>query len=294
MNSEKLISKRKKIVLVLLALSLVIALAFYLRQPETLVNLKDLYTKGKESALLNRISHEISNSGKLISEANFPSSNLTKIGVLVGTNAERTKFGLKPLASDSGLDRVATIRMRDMFVKQYFEHVSPSGDSASKEADVVGYEYITLGENIALGNFKDDDALVLAWMNSPGHRANILNSKYTEIGISVGKGMYEGRETWIAVQIFGKPLSDCPAIDQKIKTDIDADQARVEQLQIILDEKKGELNRMKQDSSTSRKEYNQKVDEYNALVNETNALLNRLKADVVIYNQQIKAFNSCL
>ena len=66
-----------------------------------------------------------------------------------------------------------------------------------------------------------------AWMNSPGHRANILNPHFQEIGVAVGKGMYEGHETWIAVQSFGMPLSACPASDANLKIKIDANNGMI-------------------------------------------------------------------
>ena len=68
-----------------------------------------------------------------------------------------------------------------------------------------------------MGNFKNDQDLVSAWLNSPGHRANILNTRFTEIGTAVLKGFYEGREVWMAVQEFGLPLSSCPNPDSKVK-----------------------------------------------------------------------------
>ena len=104
-----------------------------------------------------------------------------------------------------------------MFEKEYFEHKSPSGIGASDIAHDVGYEFILVGENIALGNFDGDEALVQAWMDSPGHRANILNKRYTEIGIAAEKGLYQGKMMWLAVQIFARPMSLCQNPNQLTK-----------------------------------------------------------------------------
>lgn len=62
-----------------------------------------------------------------------------------------------------------------------------------------------LGENIALGDFTSSQMMVNSWMKSPGHRTNILRNDFTETGIAVGKGVFNGREQWIGVQVFGRP-----------------------------------------------------------------------------------------
>ena len=73
------------------------------------------------------------------------------------------------------------------------------------------------------------------------HRANILGTGYTQIGIAVGKGTYEGRTTWLAVQEFGKPLSACPQADPSLEARIDADQDRLDQMKADLAARKQEL-----------------------------------------------------
>lgn len=262
--------------------------------PESVAQVRKFFSKGGNGLLaLKTIQKEITDSGKLIAGIDFPNGSLTQSGVYTFTNSERTQRGLRALGSNAKLDTVAQIRMKDMFANQYFEHVSPKGDSASKEADTVQYEYISLGENIALGNFKDDNALVQAWMNSPGHRANILNSKFTEIGIAVGKGKYEGRQTWIAVQVFGKPSSACPHISETMKASIDSREQQIRDLQNDLEIKKQTLDGAKQNGA-SRRDYNALIDTYNAEVSEVNALIAQVKTDVAQYNATVQAFNACL
>src|ERR1035437_2204880 len=142
-------------------------------------------------------------------------NTLSKNNVILLTNKNRKENGdLPALKESSKLDGSAEKKLQDMFTNQYFEHVSPTGVSISDLGKQAGYEYILIGENLALGNFKDDAALLDAWMASVGHRANILNKHYTEIGVAVGKGKFEGRDTWMAVQHFGEPMSICPTVDQ--------------------------------------------------------------------------------
>ncbi|MBI2506980.1 MAG: CAP domain-containing protein, partial [Candidatus Colwellbacteria bacterium] len=129
-----------------------------------------------------------------------PVSTLTRSGIILETNLQRQQNGSGFLAENSTLDATAAEKANDMCAKQYFAHVSPSGIGAAELADSFGYDYISIGENLALGPFASDAALVEAWMGSPGHRANILNSRFTEIGVGVTKCIFEGSSVWLAVQ----------------------------------------------------------------------------------------------
>ena len=170
-------------------------------------------------------------------------SDLTVAGVILYTNSERAQNGgLPALTENSFLDRDAQMKVADMFSKQYFEHVSPTGVGPGDLAKAVGYQYVLVGENLALGDFGSDQGVLTAWMNSPGHRANILNTHYTEIGVAVGKGMYEGRMTWLAVQSFGMPLSACPEISVAVKNQIDANNTEIARLRAALDAKKAQVD----------------------------------------------------
>ena len=267
---------------------------FFLLKPQSLTDIKGFFSQETPSTLLSTLETTVNNSGKLISNVDFSNAYLTNSGTFALTNNERAKVGLPALAPNAILTEVAKIRMNDMFAKGYFEHISPTGDSAAKEANAHGYEYLSLGENIALGDFKDDATLMQAWMNSPGHRANILNTRYSQLGVSVGKGMYNGKETWIAVQVFGKPLSACPSVDTSLKDKITLEQNQINSLQAELGQKKAELDSMSSDQSVSQSVYNQYVYEFNALVNQTNDLISTLKTDISNYNISVEAFNACL
>lgn len=101
-------------------------------------------------------------------------------------NIERSKQGLKPLASDWQLSRVARYKSQDMRDKGYFSHTSPTYGSPFEMMKSFGISYRTAGENIARGQ-KTPSEVVNAWMNSSGHRANILNSSFTKIGVGYVK-----------------------------------------------------------------------------------------------------------
>lgn len=103
------------------------------------------------------------------------------------TNQERAKYGLKPLVSDWELARVARYKSDDMRDKNYFSHTSPTYGSPFDMIKNFGITYRSAGENIAAGQ-KTPEEVVQAWMNSSGHRANILNKDFTHIGIGYSKG----------------------------------------------------------------------------------------------------------
>ena len=105
-------------------------------------------------------------------------------------NAERAKQGLKPLTYDWELGRVARYKSQDMRDNKYFAHNSPTYGTPFQMMKSFGISYRSAGENIARGQKTPQD-VVSAWMNSSGHRANILNSSFTHIGVGyVADGNY--------------------------------------------------------------------------------------------------------
>ncbi len=221
---------------------------------------------------------------------NAVSGELSVHGVIKYTNIARSlNGGLSALAENKKLNLNAKMKLDDMFAKQYFEHVSSSGVGPSGLAKAVGYAYITIGENLALGNYRSDAKLVDAWMNSPAHRVNILNIHYQEIGVAVGKGIYKGDEVWIAVQSFGLPLSACPTIDANLHAQIDENNIQIANLRTELDAKKMQL----ENTPTDNLDYNIYVTEYNTLVKPYNALVEKTKVLIAEYNAQIQIFNKC-
>ncbi|NLR46027.1 CAP domain-containing protein [Priestia megaterium] len=114
-------------------------------------------------------------------------------------NQERQKQGLKPLTLNKELSDVARTKSKDMMDKGYFDHNSPTYGSPFDMMKQFGIEYKTAGENIAKGQQSPEDVMN-AWMNSDGHRKNILNPDFTEIGV----GYVKGDTTYWTQQFIGK------------------------------------------------------------------------------------------
>lgn len=215
---------------------------------------------------------------------------LSVSGVVAFTNSFRTANGAPPLDQNTMLTFAATMKLNDMFDNQYFDHVSPSGIVPSFWVEQSKYQYKATGENLALGFFSDDKDLVEAWMASPGHKANILNPTFEDIGVAVGKGMLDGKEQWLAVQVFGDPLPQCTAPSNNIKNDITALQQSISAQSSLLAEKKQDIESTPKNDS----DYNKKVEAYNALVSAYNADVAILKRLVVQFNAEVEAYNTCI
>jgi len=115
-------------------------------------------------------------------------------------NVERAKKGLPALKANWQLSRVARYKSEDMANKGYFSHTSPTYGSPFKMMEDFGIKFTAAGENIAMGQQTARDVMN-AWMNSPGHRNNILSPSFTEIGVGLAKGP-NGRLYW--TQMFIK------------------------------------------------------------------------------------------
>jgi hypothetical protein len=122
------------------------------------------------------------------------------------TNEEREGESVPTLRRSAVLDEAATKKAEHMAAKGYFAHYSPTGVSPWHWFTEVGYEYVHAGENLAV-HFTDSSSLVAAWMNSPTHRDNIVGSEYTEIGVGIARGTYQGYPTVFVVQMFGTPVA---------------------------------------------------------------------------------------
>ena len=118
--------------------------------------------------------------------ANTNGFSKEQVEVLNLVNKERKANGLKPLTLNKELSNVANIKSRDMIEKGYFDHTSPTYGSPFDMMKKFNISYNTAGENIAMGQ-KTPSEVMNSWMNSSGHRANILNSTYTELGVGIQK-----------------------------------------------------------------------------------------------------------
>lgn len=132
------------------------------------------------------------------------SSEITAQKVFEKTNTERQKLGLSLLHYNSSLSKSATNKAQDMFNNNYWAHTSPQGKLPWDFFKEENYVYTVAGENLAK-DFYDNDSVMKAWMKSPTHRDNIVNTKYKEIGIGVINGTLNGVKTTLVVQHFGTP-----------------------------------------------------------------------------------------
>ncbi len=147
-------------------------------------------------------------------------SDITVEQVIDGTNVERQKLGLPPLHANESLSKAAQAKAQNMFAENYWAHFSPSGKDPWGFITGSGYRFSYAGENLAR-NFYTSDEVVKAWMNSPTHRANLLNPHYQDIGIAVVDGVLLGQKTTLIVQEFGTPyeaIAQAPKIDLNGKT----------------------------------------------------------------------------
>lgn len=155
------------------------------------------------------------------------------------TNEDRVIHGASSLQINPLLVEAAQLKANDMAAKSYFAHTSPEGITPWYWFNLTGYEFNYAGENLAV-NFTDSEEVTKAWMASPGHRANILNGRFGEIGIATAKGVYNGYETVFVVQLFGTPAS------QRVKTaETEPSEAEVktEIKEVVREEVKGDSGR---------------------------------------------------
>lgn len=218
------------------------------------------------------------------------SEALSTAGVLAETNHYRATENATALRSNDLLTQAAEAKLNDMFEHQYFAHLAPDGKGPADWADKVGYEYIVIAENLALGSYQGDAGLVKAWMDSPGHRANIMSKQYTEIGIAVKQGIYEGALTWLAVQEFGTPVSACGPVNESRQTVIDFNKQQLKVWDAQLKQKQADIKKLPPNSP----EYTAQAAAYNQLVHDYNELSNRTKKLVTDYNTEVQQYNTCV
>ena len=216
---------------------------------------------------------------------------LSQQGVIEWTNTQREKYGLPVFRENPKLNAMAQSKAEDMLQNQYFAHESPLGEGAGDLAKVFAYEFLAIGENLAMGNFQNDESLVEAWMASPGHRENILSPTYREIGVAVQKGIFNGNSVWLAVQHFGLPLSACSQPSEVIRLQIEQNQQELAELRGLLVKLRAELRIIRPRWGDN---YQQKLEEYNILVEKYNNLLTENEILINQYNEQVQQFNQCV
>ncbi len=131
-------------------------------------------------------------------------SDITPTTIISLTNQARTANKVTALKTNTLLTKAAQAKANDMVQRQYFAHVSPTGTTPWAWFKQAGYSYTYAGENLALDYISAED-VTAAWLNSPSHRANLLSSKYKDIGVAVVTGTINGSSSLIVVQEFGAP-----------------------------------------------------------------------------------------
>jgi hypothetical protein len=131
-------------------------------------------------------------------------ADITKSSLENFANQTRQSLGLQPLAESEKLNQAAKLKAENMVQNQYFDHTSPTGITPWFWFKQAGYNYKYAGENLAVGFFESEEVFN-AWLNSPSHKANIVNPKYTEVGTAILNGFGSGNAI-VVVQEFGTQL----------------------------------------------------------------------------------------
>ncbi len=126
--------------------------------------------------------------------------------MLAGVNRLRGEAGLSPLVEDPRLDAAAQRHAEDMLARSYYDHKSPEGKNVGDRLHAQGYPWRLAAENLAAGHLSVETALA-SWMQSSGHRANLLRSNVTDFGFGLAVGPFDDRYRVLWVQTFGAPLS---------------------------------------------------------------------------------------
>lgn len=241
-------------------------------------------------------------------QSSAPQDPLNTADIIRYTNEYRRAHDLPPLTNNDQLSAAARARALDMQEHGYFDHQNPvTGDGPGEAIETAGYVARTYSENIARGRWRSSQQLVQGWIDSPGHRENILREDVREIGVAIvrsagatSRGPFAFH---YAVQLFGRPLADCgelPGADDR--TAIEAKRDALERQRARITDLVRDLEALhaRISAATDRREhsrltlaYNARVDQYNLLVSEAQQTQQALERRIDGYNLRVKAFNSC-
>lgn len=137
-------------------------------------------------------------------------TNMSRTDLYAMHNQQRVQAGLGSLRLNSALNSAAQAKAEHMIANNYWSHVAPDGTTPWYFFDQAGYDYSNAGENLAYG-FLTSEETMNGWMNSAGHRANILGN-YADVGFGIASGpSYQGGENTVVVALFGTPVNYQPA-----------------------------------------------------------------------------------
>lgn len=132
------------------------------------------------------------------------STNISTDDVINLTNEKRVSAGVGVVKESALLSQAAAAKAQDMLDKNYWAHFAPDGKTPWQFISESGYRYSAAGENLAR-DFDSASAVVVAWMNSPSHKDNLLDPRFTEIGVAVTSGNLNGVNGSLVVQMFASP-----------------------------------------------------------------------------------------
>ncbi len=144
--------------------------------------------------------------GRIAVDRNILTASVESMVLIDLANNDRDQNNVSPLMINPELTLAAQMKANDMVANMYFAHTSPAGITPWYWFSKAKYSFLYAGENLAV-DFSESADVNNAWMNSPLHRDNILNDKFTEIGIATAEGVYKGEKTTFVVQMFGSPIA---------------------------------------------------------------------------------------
>lgn len=124
--------------------------------------------------------------------------------IIEEVNQQRVLDGLGALKQNESLQLAAQQKAEDMATRGYFSHTTPDGKTPWYWIEKNEIKYALAGENLAV-KFEKPTAVVIGWMNSPSHKKNVLKAAYSETGVGVAKGMYEGQEVIFIAEFYVQP-----------------------------------------------------------------------------------------
>lgn len=220
---------------------------------------------------------------------------ITASNIIYFTNQERVARELRPLKYNSQLSKSAQAKGTDMIRYNYFAHESPepTHHNFSYFIDQQNYQFIRISENLAMGEFTTAQEVVTAWMNSPGHRANILYANYRDIGVSISqKKNKNGENDIIIVQHFGTPKTNCVDIPQELTRQLESISNEASQAKEKAAALKEEID--SQVNLFDDQKLNDLIGIYNTTIRSYNALAQKFEAITNTYNTEAKKYNACI
>ncbi len=238
----------------------------------------------------------IFNLGGIFIQNTFAATPLTANGIIEATNVQRAQRNLQKLKTDPILNTLAQKRVTDMFKRQYFAHENPDGKKVGDNAKEEGYFYRVIGENLAFGDFENNQDVVNAWMASLGHRANILDTRFSRIGLAVGYGIFAGellqtpQNVWIVAQVFTKPASDCPESLLSLAGEIQTNRVYAAQISKIINTYKGQAETLRRSTTPQSRQFIKLFNQFSAIFDTFTQSLN---TEITLYNKQVTHFEDC-